>query len=378
MSELENQNDALHATSANAYSPEKIDEILQVADSICHGNFEARIKNIPTTDGAERTLCLKINEMIDRTDAYVRESTACLGFIAKNQYFRRIALNGMLGSYEEAAKQINLAADGVEDKMNKFSKMVGVITSASTQLDASAKSMGETANNAGNKASEVVASAEQAGINTQTVASAAEELSASVQEINRQVTQSAAMANDAVLQAETADEHIKGLSESSTRIEQVVSIINDIASQTNLLALNATIEAARAGEAGKGFAVVASEVKDLATQTAKATVEIKAQISEIQNSTTSAVESIADISKTIGSLNEASTTIASAVEEQGTATQEIARNVQEASTGVAEVTSNISSVNEDIVQVSDMSGEMLTLSSELSTQAENLQSVLNS
>ena len=104
----------------DSVSAEKIQEILNVVDDICQGKFESRIKNITTDDGTERALCMKINEMIDRADAYVRESTACLGFISQNQYFRRIAQHGMLGAYGEAAKEINLAADGVEIKMPRF------------------------------------------------------------------------------------------------------------------------------------------------------------------------------------------------------------------------------------------------------------------
>lgn len=366
------------ATASDSVSADKVQEILSVVEDICQGNFESRVKNITADSGAERQLCLKVNELIDRADAYVRESTACLGFISKNQYFRRIAQHGMLGAYGTAAKEINAAADGVETKMNKFGEMVNGITAASTELNASAQSMGETAKNASDQATTVASAAEQAGVNTQTVAASAEQLNASIQEINQQVSQSASMAGEAVVEAEKANELINGLSKTSGRIEEVVGLITDIAGQTNLLALNATIEAARAGEAGKGFAVVASEVKGLATQTAKATEDIKTQVSEIQSATSTAVQSIADISKTIGLFNEVSTTIASAVEEQGAATQEIARNVQEASTGVTDVTSNIVGVNENISQVSDISDEVLSVSNDLASQAEMLNQVLNS
>jgi len=361
-----------------AVSVAKIQEILDVIDHNCRGDFEPRIKNIPVEEGVERTLCLRINEMIDRADAYVRESTACLGFIARNQYFRRISTHGLLGAYGTAAKGINSASDGVEAKMSKFAEMVDAITSASTELNASANSMGETSGLTSEKTATVAAAAEEAGLNTQTVAAATEQLNASIQEITRQVTQSASMAGDAVAQAEKANDLVLGLSDASGQIEQVVSLINDIASQTNLLALNATIEAARAGESGKGFAVVASEVKNLANQTAKATEDIKTQVSEIQAATTTAVLSIRDIGEAIRSLHDVSKTISAAVEEQGTATQEIARNVQEAATGVGEVTANITSVNDNVGQVSEIAGEVLLVSNDLASQAETLSSVLNS
>ena len=262
-------------TGGTAVRPEKIDEILRVADDICQGNFESRIKEIPQEEGVERDLCLKINEMIDRSDAYVRESTACLGFIAQNQYFRRIAEHGMLGAYGEASRAINAAADGVEIKMTKFGEMVGTITEASQKLDTSAHALGESASHASERSTSVSAAAEEAGVNTQTVAASVEQLNASIKEINQQVTHSAGLAREAVDGSEKANELVNGLSEVSKEIETVVNLINDISSQTNLLALNATIEAARAGEAGKGFAVVASEVKSLANQTESATNDIK-------------------------------------------------------------------------------------------------------
>jgi len=364
--------------TVDAISRDKIDEMISVCEAISRGDFEARIKNITPIEGCERELSLRINEMIDRSDAYVRESTACLSFIAQNEYFRRIAEHGMLGSFCEATRQINSAADKVEKKMETFADIVGTIGSASTQLNSSAQSMGSSVQSATEKSSNVAAGAEQAGVNTQTVAAAAEELNSSIQEISRQVNQSATMAKEAVVEADNANSLVMGLSKASSEIEHVVGLINDIASQTNLLALNATIEAARAGDAGKGFAVVASEVKNLATQTATATEDIKRQVSEIQAATSTAVGSIGDIAQSIGKFNEVSSAIASAVEEQGAATQEIARNVQEAASGVAEITTNIALVNDNVSEVSSMSNEVLSVSENLASHAGTLEVTLNS
>lgn len=359
-------------------SEERILQIIDVVEKIARGDFENRVMNIPAEDGLERNLCIKINEMIDRADAYVRESTACLAFIADNQYFRRIAPEGLGGAYGFAAGKINGAADGVEEKTQKFADAVQSISSASVQLNSSAEFMGQTVDQASEKTSAVAAAAEEAGSNTQTVASAAEELNSSIQEINRQVTSSAQMSSDAVEQSKQVNEMMTGLSDASEKIGQVVKLINDIAGQTKLLALNATIEAARAGDAGKGFAVVASEVKSLSAQTEQATDGIKAQVTAIQEAAGNAITSIGEISGSIGNINEVSSAIASAVEEQGAATQEISRNIQEATVGVQDVTKNVGVVNENVQQVSESSQQMLSVAVELKKQAESLTAVLNS
>jgi len=175
-----------------------------------------------------------------------------------------------------------------------------------------------------------------------------------------------------VRQAEKTDARITALSNAATRVGNVVKLITDIAEQTNLLALNATIEAARAGEAGRGFAVVASEVKTLAEQTAKATGEISQQISGIQNATQESVTAIRDISATIERLSEVASTIAAAVEEQGAATQEIARNVQQAAHGTQQVSSNITDVQRGAAETGSASSQVLSTAKMLATDSTRL------
>ncbi len=170
--------------------------------------------------------------------------------------------------------------------------VVGSVASAADELQHTATSMTATAEEANRQAAAVAAASEEATTNVQTVASASEEMSASIAEINRQVLQSAETANRANAEAERTNATVQGMASAAQKIGEVVSLISEIAEQTNLLALNATIEAARAGEAGKGFAVVASEVKNLATQTAKATGEISEQVSEMQTVTADAVGAI--------------------------------------------------------------------------------------
>jgi methyl-accepting chemotaxis protein len=250
--------------------------------------------------------------------------------------------------------------------------IVNTVSSASTQLEASARTLTKTAERSQEITLVVASASEEASANVQSVASATEELTSSVNEISRQVQESAKIASGAVGQAQKTNDRIDELSKAASRIGAVVELINTIAGQTNLLALNATIEAARAGEAGRGFAVVASEVKALAEQTAKATDEIGQQINGIQAATQDSVGAIKEISVTIGRISEISSTIASAVEEQGAATQEISRNVQQAAQGTMQVSSNISDVQRGAGETGSASTQVLTAAQSLSRDSHQL------
>jgi methyl-accepting chemotaxis protein len=251
-------------------------------------------------------------------------------------------------------------------------EIVETVSSASTELEASAKTLTLTAERSQELATAVAAASEEASTNVQSVSSATEELSSSVNEISRQVQESARMAGEAVDQARITNDRVSELSKAAARIGDVVELINTIAGQTNLLALNATIEAARAGEAGRGFAVVASEVKALAEQTAKATGEIGQQIAGIQGATQESVSAIKEISGTIERLSEVASTIAAAVEEQGAATQEISRNVQQAAIGTQQVSANISDVERGASETGSASSQVLSAAQSLSTDSNRL------
>ncbi|MBV8699465.1 methyl-accepting chemotaxis protein [Bradyrhizobium sp.] len=251
-------------------------------------------------------------------------------------------------------------------------EIVDTVSSASTELEASATTLTSTAERGQTLATTVASASEEASTNVQSVASATEELSSSVNEISRQVQESARMASEAVEQARMTNDRVGELSKAAGRIGDVVELINTIAGQTNLLALNATIEAARAGEAGRGFAVVASEVKALAEQTAKATGEIGQQIASIQTATNESVSAIRDISGTIERLSEISSTIAAAVEEQGAATQEISRNVQQAAQGTQQVSANITDVQRGASETGSASSQVLSAAQSLSSDSNRL------
>src|SRR6186713_1515118 len=258
----------------------------------------------------------------------------------------------------------------------KFETMIGeivqTVSSASTQLEASASTLTSTADRSQRLATTVAGASEEASTNVQSVASATEEMASSVSEISRQVQESARMAGDAVGQARSTTERVSELSKAASRIGDVVELINTIAGQTNLLALNATIEAARAGEAGRGFAVVASEVKALAEQTAKATGEISQQISGIQAATQESVGAIKEIGDTIGRMSEIASAIAAAVEEQGAATQEISRNVQQAANGTQQVSANIADVQHGATETGSASAQVHSAAKSLSSESNRL------
>jgi methyl-accepting chemotaxis protein len=260
-------------------------------------------------------------------------------------------------------------ADGFEAAVGEI---IEIVSSASTELEASASSLTATADRSQRMATTVASASEEAATNVQSVAAATEELTTSVNEISRQVQESAGMASTAVTQAQTTTSRVSELSKAAARIGDVVELINTIAGQTNLLALNATIEAARAGEAGRGFAVVASEVKALAEQTAKATGEIGAQIAGIQSATQDSVSAIKEISVSIEHLSEIASAIASAVEEQGAATQEIARNVQQAAQGTQEVSSNVIDVQRGATETGSASSQVLSSAKSLSRESNRL------
>ena len=251
-------------------------------------------------------------------------------------------------------------------------EIVATVSSASTQLEASAGTLTTTAERAQQLTTTVAAASEEASTNVRSVASATEEMASSINEIGRQVQDSARMAGEAVDQARKTNDRVSELSKAAARIGDVVELINTIAGQTNLLALNATIEAARAGEAGRGFAVVASEVKALAEQTAKATGEIGQQIAGIQAATQESVNAIKEISGTIEKLSEISSTIAAAVEEQGAATQEISRNVQQAAHGTQQVSSHITDVQRGASETGSASSQVLAAAQSLSGDSNRL------
>ncbi len=275
---------------------------------------------------------------------------------------------------EQAAKAAR--AQRLESLMRGFEGKIGVVaeqlSAAASDMTRAAATMTSATDTAADRSTMVASASEETAANVQTVASAAEELSASISEIGRRVQQSSEVAERAVHDANNTSSIVGELARGAQKIGEVVELIQQIASQTNLLALNATIEAARAGDAGKGFAVVAGEVKALATQTAKATEDIAAQIGAIQSGTQNSVSAIDAVARTITDINQIAANIASAVEEQGAATGEIARNIQEAAAGTQNVSSNIAGVSEAVSESRKVAEQVRRAVEVLSRQSETL------
>lgn len=295
------------------------------------------------------------------------------------QVFKESLLETQRMRAEQAELENQAAArrkKDMEDFTVAFESAVGGIiervSSSSTSLELAASALSKTASSTRQLSTGVASASEEASASVQSVAAATEEMAATAAEIGRQIEGSSKVAKDAVDQANETDRSMARLAAAADKVGNIVGLITAIAGQTNLLALNATIEAARAGSAGRGFAIVATEVKELATQTANATKDISGHVAEIQLTASTAVTAIKEIMLTISTISERSGAIAAAAEEQGNATLEISRNVQQAAVGAAQVSSGIVEVEAGATETGVASEQVLTSAKSLSADGQRL------
>ncbi|HLM05726.1 MAG TPA: HAMP domain-containing methyl-accepting chemotaxis protein [Blastococcus sp.] len=295
-----------------------------------------------------------------------------LGQVADGDLTVRAGTVGGGAELGEMARSLDTTLDALGGVFGLVNNSTARLAEASTQLNTAAEAMADNARTAATQADEVVASAGAVASSVDTVATGSSQMESAIREIAHNATEAARVAGQAVTVAETTTRTVGKLGDSSEEIATVIKLINGIAEQTNLLALNATIEAARAGEAGKGFAVVASEVKELAQETARATEDISQRVQAIQADTAGAVDAISQISTVIGEINDFQATIATAVEEQTATTNEMNRNVAEAATGTQGIAAAITGLaagtqetNQRVADAQRAAGELARMSGEL-------------
>jgi methyl-accepting chemotaxis protein len=299
-----------------------------------------------------------------------------LGAVADNN----LAVPAEVRSRDELGRMaaaVNRARDGLRGTVSSLTSGASDLGSSTQALTGVTARIGESAREAAAQAGLVASAAGDVSGSVQTVAAGSEQMASSIREIAQNANDAAQVASSAVGVAQTTNDTVAKLGTSSAEIGDVVKVITAIAEQTNLLALNATIEAARAGEAGKGFAVVASEVKDLAQETAKATEDISRRVETIQADTSSAVAAIGEISQIIQRINDYQVTIASAVEEQTATTAEMSRSIAEAASGSSTIAVNINGVAQSAETTSSTLVEADAAVAQLSRLADELRGVAN-
>jgi methyl-accepting chemotaxis protein len=323
----------------------RIHRLMQFAETIANGDFTAA------------------------TDAQSQDE---LGRLGQSMNQMRLRLATLLNDFVSGVVHLSSSSNELFGTAKEMAEGAVSMSDRATSVAAAAEEMSSNMNS-------VAAASEQASTNVNMLAAAAEELSATVNEIARNSENARGIASDAVEKATQASGRVNELGSAAAQISKVNAVITEISEQTNLLALNATIEAARAGDAGKGFAVVANEIKELARQTANATLDIKKEITGIQDTANSTVGEIRLISEVIGKVHDIVNTIAAAVEEQSATTQEIANNVAQASQGIQDVNVNVSQssavsaeIARDISVVSEVADGISNSSTTVSGNAGDL------
>ncbi len=386
---MTNSSSLSSAEALNTSDREWIRLAADVCEQAARGNLEPRILSIGGDPDLSRLLHA-INQLLDLTDAFVRESGACLDAAAKGKFFRKIILRGMLGSFSKAAALANTATDEMAQEhkslleadrrrttlASELTQVMSAISHTASSVRSTASALSEGAQATTEASATVSSAAGETSLGVHTVASATEQLIASFGEVERQTRESEELARAAVTDAKRTSETMAVLTQVSGRIGGIIKLITLIADQTKLLALNAAIEAARSGEAGRGFAVVASEVKNLALRTAEATEQITSEVHQIQSSTAGVGQGIGKIDERIHQMSDISERIAAAVSEQRKATAEISQGVNQAAGNTENVSRQISEVSKNASDTEGHTAELLNAATALSQQSGQLDAVV--
>lgn len=347
---------------------------LGVTLALAFGFYLTFIITRPLQKGVELSKAMAQGDMTKTMDVNQKDE---IGILASS-------LNEMAGNLRRMITDVRQGVESVDDSSNQLAAISNQMQSGAEDTAARSSQVSAAAEEMSANQNTVAAAMEQASVNVNMVAAATEEMNATINEIAQNSNRAKGITTQAVDKSKRASERVDELGKAADEINKVTEAITEISEQTNLLALNATIEAARAGEAGKGFAVVANEIKDLAKQTAQATLDIKTKIQGIQKATGITVTEINEIQAVISDIDQIVTTIAAAIEEQTATTREIAENVSQASSGISEVNSNVaqsSAVSEeiatDIAEVNNSANEMNQASSRVKNSAGDLAGIAN-
>lgn len=363
--------------------------IAEVCEQAASGNLETRVLRCDVEGEIGRTAGA-VNQLLDVTEAFIRDTQATLDYASSGRFFRKVQLKGIPGAFRLAGEAINHATVDMHSQRealrradqrrlqladefeSQIQSVINNVATSSTQMQSTAEALAALAATTMEESRSVATAADETALSVQTVASAIEELSACASEIGRQVQDAEGIVRDAVKGADDGSAVVGGLAKASSEVGDAIALIAHVAKQTNMLALNATIEAARAGEVGKGFAVVASEVKSLARQTSSATESISGLIQSIQVATGDGVAAVGQIDATIRGLDVITNVIANSVREQRAATQEISANLQQAAVGTQDVSRSVIVVSQTADETSTAASALLQAAEALSSQADTL------
>lgn len=334
----------------------EIQQFVTILEGAVKGEVSERLVQF-NPDSPLAQMVTPLNNLLDRVECVLREQAAVSQAINNKDFYRTFLSDGLGGAFLQAAEASNtnlmaaaeaergkvVLAQTFEAEVGAHSENIGVkvnsLLEMNTQLEANMTSMAEQVKRGEERGRETT-------FRVQSVATAAEELSSSISEISLQTERTNESAGEAIGKLAHALDTVKDIDNSAEDVSGIVSIINDVARQTNLLALNAAIEAARAGEAGRGFGVVASEVKELANQTRRATRDIIEKIENIKGATSAGLQAMQGVEDSLNSITELFGAIGTAIQEQSSVTQEIAKNAEESAVSVGGLQDDLSRIAE--------------------------------
>ncbi len=277
--------------------------------------------------------------------------------------------NAFIEKLQIMMRDIAGKAQTIDASVGEFCALSDQMSGGSGRISTNMNNVADSAQAMSAAISTVAGAMAKTAANVHMVADAVEGMTTTIHAIAQNSETARQITIDAVSKVSHSAERLGHLGGAAQDISKVTELITNISEQTNLLALNATIEAARAGEAGKGFAVVANEIKELAKQTAGATLDIKEKIEGIQGVSKEALADSDDILKIIHQVNEVVASIAAAVEEQSATTKDIAGNLVRTAGGIETINQDTANSNTSAHKISQEITDINAAADGMSNQA---------